>query len=214
MQTAIISGSVALIIFAATQVFLHLRSRQTLLREKLEELFAAMNEVSACYMNVVYATQAKDEEQLKEVFRKLDEAFYRPRALILLYFPHITEIWEDSVLAQAHAIVKAVNTAENPEAVDAAACKRSVDKAAMYIRYLQNFLARNQDLTTETLAFQFDRFFRRRVKIRMPRNIYDELKRDGLIKDGRLGTTKVEVERDRRKTPVEPVVPLPSDGAE
>jgi hypothetical protein len=195
MITAIISGSVALIIFAATQIFLHLRDRQTLLRAKLEDLFSALNDVSAEFMNLFYAIQAKDENKIQESFRAIDKSFYRPRALILLYFPYITDIWEDSVLAQAHELVAKVNGSEKPEDIDPMGCKVHIDKAALYVRYLQNFLARNQELSTETFAFYFNRFFRRRVLIKMPPTVYDELNEDGMIKDGKIGSNKIEVEQ-------------------
>jgi len=186
MNTAIISGSVALIIFAATQLFLHLRSRQELLREKLEDLFSGMNAVSVAFTDAFYAVQDKGQDQLMPAFRKLNEAFYQPRTLILLYFPYITEIWENSVVVQARELSTKASQADN---LDSDSCKENVDKASLHIRYLQNFLARNQTLTTEALGFHFDRIFRRRVRIQIPHDIYNELEQDGLIKNGKLGST-------------------------
>jgi hypothetical protein len=195
MTTAIISGSVALIIFAATQLFLHLRERQMLLRAKLEDLFSAMNGVSNSFIDLQHAIHDKDEEAIGKAFRGVNESFYKPRSLILLYFPYIADIWEESILSQAHELKSNLNEIENLDKLNLTACDETINKAAIYIRYLQNFLARNQELSTETLTFHFNRICRRRLRIKMPKLIYEKLKSDGMIKGGKIGSTKIEVKQ-------------------
>ena len=58
MEKAIIGVTGALIIFTLTQIFIHLRDRQTILRGKLEDLFSALNEISSRVLDTYYGAQS------------------------------------------------------------------------------------------------------------------------------------------------------------
>ena len=73
MDRALLGAAVALLIFTLTQFFLHLRSRQNLLREKLEALFLVMNETSRSLGRVQKGLMFDEIDLLKDGFEGLEK---------------------------------------------------------------------------------------------------------------------------------------------
>jgi hypothetical protein len=135
MEKAIISAAIALIIFTFTQVFIHLRNRQTLLREKLEDLFSALNEISSRLINTYYGAQSFEEngdgEELIKQMIEIDKALYRPRTLFLLYFSYLTTAWEELFVAPLRAYVTYCNeTSQDRSKFSSDECKKELTSCA------------------------------------------------------------------------------------
>ena len=165
MDRALLGAAVALLIFTLTQFFLHLRSRQNLLREKLEALFLVMNETSRSLGRVQKGLMFDEIDLLKDGFEGLEKSIYDARPLFLLYFPVFTEIWISKLIVPSLEYADRVNSLteeSKQELID------DIHQKTVEIRWLQNMMARNQDLTTETLRFHWNRIVRKRVTFNMP----------------------------------------------
>ena len=165
MDKALLGAAITLLIFTLTQLFMHLRSRQNLLREKLEALFFVMNETSQSLGKVQKGLMFDEIDSVQEGFEGLEKSIYDARPLFLLYFPVFTEIWISKLIEPALEYADRVNNLTEEakqELID------DIHQKTVEIRWLQNMMARNQDLTTETLRFHWNRVIRKRVKFNMP----------------------------------------------
>lgn len=170
METAILSAAIALIIFTFTQIFIHLRDRQTFLREKLEDLFSALNEISGRLIDTYYGAQSFEEngdnDELIKQMIAIDKDLYRPRTLFLLYFSYLTKAWEELFVTPLRAYVAYCNEASQDRSkFSSDECKKRIDELCLKLRFFQNFLARNTSLTTESIGFHFKRLITKKVKI-------------------------------------------------
>lgn len=97
--TAFVSAAVALFIFAATQVILHLKERQSLLSEKLEELFILLVEMQQRNADRFPMLRAKGLNMLVKRELNIQEFFatdleQKIKVLVRLYFPQIDNEYE------------------------------------------------------------------------------------------------------------------------
>ncbi|WP_294347998.1 hypothetical protein [Prosthecochloris sp.] len=168
MDKAILSAAVALLIFTLTQLFLHLRSRQTLLREKLESLFIVMNETSQSIGLIIKGIMFEDNAKIEEGFDGVEKSTYDARPHFLLYFPLFTEVWIKNIIEPVIELADQVNSLSANETEKREQILEQLNTLTVHIRYIQNMMARNQDLTTETLRFHYDRIFRKRIPLNMP----------------------------------------------
>jgi len=172
MEAALISAAVALTIFTFSQIFIHLRDRQTFLREKLEELFFSLNDVSstmtASYYGAQYYEEEKDTAELEKQLIALNKALYKPRALLLLYFSYMVPLWEDMVVSKIHTYIAYCNkTSDDPISFSSDECKKQIESIGLKIRAIQNFLSRNTALTTESLGFHWKRLLTGKTEIKI-----------------------------------------------
>lgn len=175
MDKAIFSAAIAIVLFALTQIFLHLRSRQTFLRDKLEVLFTAMNEVSRAATNLGRAIHSKDEEKIAESARLVDQSLYNPRSLLLLYFPYLVDLWESNVVTSFRGICSSLNESTLDESFDPQPLVDTLNGLSLTIRTLQNFLSKNQEFTTESFSFHWNRIVRKRVHLRISKTAHDQI---------------------------------------
>lgn len=172
METAILSAAVALIIFTFSQIIIHLRDRQALLRSKLEDLFSALNEISNSLTDTYYGAQILEErgniEELNKQMISINKALYRPRTLILLYFPYLTTAWEDLFVTPLRAYFNYCNAAnKDHHNFSSDECEKQINVLSLKIRQFQNFLSRNTALTTESIGFHMKRLISGKVKIKI-----------------------------------------------
>jgi hypothetical protein len=175
MDKAIFSAAIAITLFALTQILLHLRSRQTFLRDKLEALFTAMNEVSRAATNLGRAIHSKDEEKIAESATLVDQSLYDPRSLLLLYFPYFVDLWESSVVTSFRGICRSLNETTLDEDFDPQPLVDTLNGLSLTIRTLQNFLSKNQEFTTESFSFYWNLIVRKRVRLRISKTAHDQI---------------------------------------
>jgi len=172
METAIISAAAAILIFTLTQIFIHLRDRQTFLQGKLEELFSSLNELSSKLTDTYYGAQLFEEtgeiDELNKNLISIDKALYTPRTLFLLYFPYLTSTWEEIMVSPLRKYVDYINrSTQSNKKISSEECKKQIDPLCLKIRYLQNFLADNTAITTKSLGFHLKRIFTGKVKVKI-----------------------------------------------
>ncbi len=172
MEKAIFSAVVALLLFALTQVFIHLRDRQTFLRTKLEELFDAMNALSEAIVDSYHHGQVfesdGDSTALAGKLRDINKALYRPRTLVLLYFPYMKKPWEDLVVTSTRGHIKYFNEViSGSEKFDSDLAYKAIQKMSLEIRALQNFLSDNVAFTTQSIRFHLKSMFTRKIHIQI-----------------------------------------------
>lgn len=175
MDKAIFSASIAIVLFALTQIFLHLRTRQTFLRDKLESLFSAMNMVSRAATDLVRAIHSKDQEKIAESARLVDQSLYDPRSLLLLYFPYLVDLWESHVVSGFRGICHSLNESELDDDFDPQPLVDALTGLSLTIRTLQNFLSKNQEFTTESFSFHWNRIVRKRARLRISKTAHDQI---------------------------------------
>ena len=172
MEAALISAAVALTIFTISQIVIHLRDRQTFLREKLEELFYSLNDVSCAltdsYYGAQYYEEKKDTSELEKQMIALNKALYKPRALLLLYFSYLVPIWEDIVVSQIRAYISYCNkTTDDPKQFTSDECRKQTDSISLKIRAIQNLLSKNTAFTTESIGFHWKRLITGKTEIKI-----------------------------------------------
>ena len=175
MDKAIISAAVALFIFTLTQIFVHIRDRQTFLRGKLEELFEALNDVSEVMLDSLYPLQniedEVDREEIKKLGQKLNRALYKPRTLILLYFPYLVLVWEKAYITHIFEYTAYINeVSEGKKKLNYPKCMSHIQEFSQKIRWLQNVLSKNHSFTTQSLKFHLSKFLPGRPKLDLPPN--------------------------------------------
>ena len=166
MTRVLITLSVTILIFALTQLFLHLRTRQTLLREKLEALFFVMNETSQSIGKVQKGLMFEKDNLVEEGFEGIEKSIYDVRPYFLLYFPAFTDIWISQVI---EPVLEFVDRVSNITTKDREKLIADLHQKTIEVRYLQNTMARNQDLTTETIRFHWDRLIHKKIRFNMPK---------------------------------------------
>ena len=179
MDKTIFSAAVALTLFALAQIFLHLRARQTLLREKLESLFEAMNSVSSACMDYTRAIQEKNEGEIVTASIKLDQSLYIPRSLLLLYFPYLVDLWESSIIRDSRKICQVLNNSDIDDGFDPMELVDILTGMTLTIRTLQNFLARNQHFTTQSFSFYWNLIVRRKLHFRLSKEAHQQIVEQG-----------------------------------
>jgi len=172
MGTAILSAAVALLIFTLSQWFIHMRDRQTFLRGKLEELFEAFNEVSENMLESLYGAQKFEEtgekEELFTIARGINKTLYKPRTLILLYFPYLVETWEGMFVSPIRSYTAYISECcEGEKKIATENCKQQVFEFSLRIRSLQDFLSVNVGISTRNIGFHLKRIFARKIEIKI-----------------------------------------------
>ncbi|KIH76738.1 hypothetical protein SAMN05660860_00888 [Geoalkalibacter ferrihydriticus] len=170
MEKAIFSAAIAILLFALSQLFIHMRDRQTFLRQKLEELFDAMNNLSEIIGDTYYGAQKYEQngnfEEISGKIIEINKALYKPRTLVLLYFPYMKTPWEELIVTHVRQYVDYFNKHnESNKNFKAAECYKNIQTLSLKIRSLQNFLSANIAFTTQSIGFHIKSLFTRKMKI-------------------------------------------------